>query len=101
MSTSSARAVKNREPISHVDGVPWDRAPLPRRFHRCRAQSSGPVERVGFVEQCACGGVRIDRTGEWMDRNARRKHPGNQNEDLEYIAAVANHLSTIGGGLRG
>ena len=29
--------------IEHRGGVPWWKAPLPRRLHRCRAQTSGLV----------------------------------------------------------
>jgi hypothetical protein len=55
----------------HVEGVGWHEAPIPRRWHRCRAQTRGWY---GFdqIERCACGAIRYNRR-RWMDRNARLK----------------------------
>jgi hypothetical protein len=63
---------------THTDGVWWDEAPLPRRWHRCKVQTTGVTERLEVVQRCACGAVRIYRSGEtdrgpWMERNSRRK----------------------------
>lgn len=55
----------------HLYGVRWHEAPLPRRWHRCWAQTTGWYG-VTRVERCACGGIRLDGR-RWSDRNASRK----------------------------
>lgn len=55
--------------VRHRDGAPWYEALVPRRWHRCRTQTSGYV-RFTFFERCACGAVRIDGRA-WIDRNTR------------------------------
>jgi hypothetical protein len=56
--------------MEHVGGVPWWAAPVPRRWHRCRAQTRG-WRYFDEVERCACGAIR--RNGRsWLERNARR-----------------------------
>jgi hypothetical protein len=66
----------NRPPLPHEvhhrDGIPWHQAPLPRRWHRCRPQTSGWI-RADRFERCACGAGRFDGAGPWLDRNSRRK----------------------------
>jgi hypothetical protein len=54
--------------VEHRGGVPWDEAPKPIRWHRCRAQT---VEwfPTGKRERCACGATRTD--GPWEGRNSR------------------------------
>lgn len=56
--------------VEHRDGVPWDQAPTPRRWHRCKAQT---VEWYPETkrERCACGATR-DRGGQWVGRNSRQ-----------------------------
>ena len=56
--------------VEHLDGVPWSEVPLPRRWHRCRAQTRG---RTGFilVRRCACGAIDLGLG--WDQKNARRK----------------------------
>jgi hypothetical protein len=54
--------------ITHKDGVPWFEAKVPRRWHRCWAQTSS---RVDGVDRCACGAMRIDGSP-WMERNSSR-----------------------------
>lgn len=59
--------------IAHLDGIPWFKAPLPRRWHRCRPQTGGWFDELTFIERCACGAARLDATGEWSRRNERRQ----------------------------
>jgi hypothetical protein len=58
------------DPHRHVDGVPWYEAPLPRRFHRCRPQTSGRAGHFDFVDRCACGAIRWNARY-WLERNSR------------------------------
>jgi hypothetical protein len=55
--------------MEHVGGVAWWKAPVPRRWHRCRAQTRG---RRCFdeIERCACGAIRLNG-GVWLERNTR------------------------------
>jgi hypothetical protein len=55
----------------HVNGVGWNEAPLPSRFHRCWGQTTG-WQGLTRVERCACGAIRLDGRG-WSERNARRR----------------------------
>lgn len=78
---------KGSEYTEHRDGVPWNEAPRPWRWHRCRPQTRGVVEgRDGerlLVERCRCGGIRMalhqgygwwpSLPGFWINRNERRK----------------------------
>ena len=57
--------------IHHYQSVPWWDAPIPRRWHRCKAQSWSLLA-SGFWERCACGAARIDHRV-WIDRNTRTK----------------------------
>lgn len=54
--------------ISHLDGIPWHEAKKPRRWHRCRPQTSGLDDRL--VHRCACGAIRFAGS-DWMERNSR------------------------------
>lgn len=58
----------------HQDGVPWHEAPIPRRLHRCKAQSD---EWFGFTlyQKCACGAVSVNGR-RWLDKNSRREAGG-------------------------
>jgi hypothetical protein len=57
--------------IYHRDGVDWIDAPLPRRFHRCVAQTVG-WDFFEKVERCACGAMRVNGRGGWGFKNERR-----------------------------
>jgi len=57
--------------MTHRDDVPWWEAPIPRRLHRCSAQTTGWRNILDLVERCACGGIRFDGHGRWLDRNSR------------------------------
>lgn len=71
------------ELISYLDGwivvvnrnnVPWYDARIPRRAHRCKAQTSGWHGLVQ-IERCACGAVRDVYRGSWSSwvwKNTRR-----------------------------
>ena len=57
--------------IEHVDGIAWWDAPLPRRFHFCKAQTIGWLGFTTKIERCACGATR--RNGRvWFDKNQTR-----------------------------
>jgi hypothetical protein len=58
--------------LHHVRGVPWHEAPLPRRWHHCRAQTTGFLDGV-YVSRCACGAMSLDG-GPWMEKNQTRKY---------------------------
>jgi hypothetical protein len=58
--------------ISHKDDIPWYEAPVPRRFHRCRAQTSAYEGLFTLIERCACGATRMNRRM-WIGKNERRK----------------------------
>jgi hypothetical protein len=62
-------AAEGKLGIVHRDGIPWYQAPLPRRFHRCEAQTYGL--RMGVL-RCACGGI-ASTFGPWMEKNSRRR----------------------------
>ncbi|GGU45591.1 hypothetical protein [Lentzea flava] len=60
--------------IAHRDGIPWEQAPCPPRWHHCRTQTIGRVARLGIVERCPCGAIARDPfPREWIERNSRRK----------------------------
>lgn len=54
--------------ILHKNDIPWYKAPLPRRFHRCKTWTSG----VG-IRRCACGAMKVYPYPDWIERNSRRK----------------------------
>ena len=58
--------------LVHKNDTWWHQAPIPRRWHKCEAWSSGPV-RGREVERCACGSIRLDRRDPWIAKNSRRK----------------------------
>lgn len=74
--TIAALQAAARRRHEELHGLPWYRAPLPRRWHRCQSQQSGWVTNWTFVEHCACGAIRFDGGGRWMGRNSRRKGSG-------------------------
>lgn len=60
--------------IDNKGGVPWWEAPIPRRWHRCSAQSTLQLSDSSTVARCACGATSITFPGEkpfWLDRNSR------------------------------
>jgi hypothetical protein len=62
--------IERSKGLHHAGGVPWWEAPLPRRWHRCWAQTVGFAD--GYICRCACGAVSHGG-GRWAGRNARRK----------------------------
>lgn len=59
--------------MCHLDGIPWDLAPIPRRWHRCTPQTKGFTRSGEHVLRCACGGISIGLGAWWGERNSRRK----------------------------
>lgn len=59
------------EPNEHVGGVSWHKAPIPFRWHRCRAQTRGLVG-MFLAERCACGAARFDEK-RWINKNSRSR----------------------------
>jgi len=63
--------------LQHRNGIPWDEAPLPRRIHRCRTQTTGTYDRWHqMFDWCACGAKRKLGSfgrGYWYGKNARRR----------------------------
>lgn len=55
----------------HRDATPWHRAPIPRRWHRCRPWTIGTGS-YGTVYRCACGALSNDAK-HWIQRNERRQ----------------------------
>lgn len=61
--------------FEHRYGIPWDEAPAPLKWHRCRPQTRGrhttgtvPVR----VERCRCGARRVAH-GTWARKNSRKE----------------------------
>lgn len=80
LETAVSRGIRKAEAelgIKHRDGVSWLDAPPPRRWHRCKPQSTGPAGPGGYVERCACGAIRMptftDPNPPWAERNSRRR----------------------------
>jgi hypothetical protein len=67
------RSKDRRLEVFHLDGVAWHDAPLPDRIHRCQAQTRAWTNWFTRVERCACGSLRCDKRGPWIDKNERRK----------------------------
>jgi hypothetical protein len=63
----------NPLPVFHLEGVPWHEAPIPPHWHRCSAQTKGTINHFTEVERCACGAVRFDGYGRWIEKNQRRR----------------------------
>ena len=66
----------SRLPAS-LGGVPWDRAPLPRRGHTCWVQTKYVGKNV-YAGRCPCGAWTRDSGKTWSNRNSRRpgRHRG-------------------------
>ena len=58
--------------LEDLGGVPWHKAPLPRRWHRCRPQTRGMMA-GGYVERCPCGAIRLSTSGPWGRKNQTRQ----------------------------
>src|ERR1022692_4277303 len=58
--------------MESLDGIDWGNGRVPRRWHRCRAQSRGHVQGDGMVERCNCGATRLGGDGPWIHRNETR-----------------------------
>lgn len=65
--------------IEHRGGVEWFDAPVPRRWHRCKAQTTAELlgpEGFETVKRCVCGAITINMRGEkdhWSRRNTRMR----------------------------
>ncbi len=55
----------------HLDGISWLNAPIPKVKHDCQVQTKGWMS-LRRVERCACGAIRLDGYGPWMERNSRQ-----------------------------
>jgi hypothetical protein len=55
----------------HRRGVPYWKAAVPRRWHICRAQTVGRLDKL-TVYLCACGASRNALWKRWAHRNTRR-----------------------------
>lgn len=75
--------------IESLDGVMWVDAPLPRRLHRCKAQTRELLG-VCYTEHCACGAIRFTRRGPWSYKNETRK----SRRQLKRIASVTRNNAT-------
>lgn len=60
------RKARELDASMHRDGLAWYDAPLPRRWHRCFAQSS-----LDGKHRCPCGAM--DAGSGWAFKNERRK----------------------------
>jgi hypothetical protein len=61
--------------VENVNGVWWNHAPIPRRWHRCQPQTRGWVNGFDLIERCACGAARRNG-GRWRERNGRLPSEG-------------------------
>lgn len=55
----------------HYKDVPWWKAKIPWRWHRCKVQTFAKLDGE-FVKRCACGAIWI--MGIWSEKNSRRNH---------------------------
>jgi len=60
-----------RTRIADLDGVPWHKAPIPRRLHHCWAQTTGWYDWFTQVDRCPCGGIWYADHRIWLQRNTR------------------------------
>lgn len=58
--------------LENRDGLWWYEAPLPTRFHRCRAWTTQWIGETKRIQRCSCGSVRMG-LGRWMEKNSRRR----------------------------
>jgi len=60
----------------HHDGCTWwHMAPLPKRWHRCQIWTIAidPGPHPSLIFRCACGALRLNGQGPWLERNSRRR----------------------------
>lgn len=72
----------NGEWFEHLDGTEWFEVDVPPRWHRCWPQSRAWMHRE-LVERCACGSLRFDGHGPWIDRNSREPMTAGERADRE------------------
>ena len=72
--------IGNNNYTESLDGIDWADAPLPRRWHRCRAQTRGWIG-LSYVERCPCGGTRLEPRGRWMEKNQTRRQRARRERD--------------------
>ena len=61
--------------LQNRDGVRWNWARLPWRWHRCKAQTRSDILGIE-VERCACGAQRrigVLTVGRWTGKNSCRQ----------------------------
>lgn len=81
--------------LQHRDGVGWWQAPVPPRRHDCWVQTSG-VHNGMLVERCACGAIRPDGHGVWVERNTRGGAPSDPAPAGWWRALIAVAKSLMG-----
>lgn len=64
--------------LEHINGVTWNMAPVPVRWHFCTAWTRGwtGLYDLRYIERCACGAIRLDGQGRptvWANKNTRRR----------------------------
>jgi hypothetical protein len=64
-----------------IDGIEWPDAPLPPRWHHCRAQTRGWFASYGYIERCPCGAARLSVHGPWMEKNQTRRQRAQKRRD--------------------
>lgn len=67
-----AKMIPEKGPISFIsnrNGVFFLEAPMPRKWHRCKVQTSARTI-YGTIHKCACGASRVGRVG-WSGKNTR------------------------------
>jgi len=57
----------------HLNGVPWYKATIPPRWHRCKPQTKGWYRDTTPIQRCACGAIRSPGSYGWISKNERRK----------------------------
>ena len=56
--------------ISNLDGVSFLDAPIPRKWHRCKIQTTARLSTC-TIHRCACGALRVGVIGFWNHKNSR------------------------------
>lgn len=75
------------ELVWDLDGVPWDKAPLPKSWHRCRAQTCTIYSQgIAHRDRCACGGERWGVFGKWTRRDSRCLSSGSDSSSASHAA---------------
>lgn len=76
------RTLREGEWMEHLGGIAWYYADVPRRLHRCRPQTRAWMD-AELVERCACGSLRFDGHGPWIDRNSRKRLSAEERAEQE------------------